>query len=249
MGRQGAAACLLAFGLAAPASAGSPTHHDLPAPVGTVQLLRPDDDRPTPLVVVLPDALGDEGRSAPYVEALARNGIASLVLGLGITSEQGGPGGGTDPASSALAAGVAMAWAAAQPGIAAGQIGLVGLGSGGRAALAAAVAGGPVVAVDPGCTGLSLPEWTPSMLVYGRAAPDAADCIALEEPATGVIRGLPGLGHGWDVRPELAPGSALMPDPLGGRRRVSPNPAAAQRVADQVAAWLAHHLAHREAGR
>jgi dienelactone hydrolase len=235
---------MLAAGLAAaPAAAGPPTHHELPAPVGTAQLLRPEGSQPVPLVVLLPDALGDEGRAAPYVTALERNGIASLVLGLGILSERGGPG--ADPASSAMAAGVALAWAAAQPGVSAGQLGLIGLGAGGRAALMAAEAAGPVVAVDPGCTGLALPEWRPSLLVFGRAAPDADDCIALEEPPTGVIRGLPGLGHGWDVRPELAPGGALMPDPLGGRRRISPNPVAAQAVADQVAAWLAHQFTLR----
>ncbi|MGG5889928.1 hypothetical protein ACLF3G_22585 [Falsiroseomonas sp. HC035] len=237
------AAAPAALVLAAPATAGPPTHHELPAPVGTAQLQRPERAHAVPLVVLLPDALGDEGRAAPYVAALERNGIASLVLGLGIASERGGPG--TDPASSTMAAGVALTWAAAQPGVAAGQLGLIGLGAGGRAALAAAEAGGPVVAVDPGCTGLALPDWMPSLLVFGRAAPDADDCIALEEPPAGVIRGVPGLSHGWDVRPELAPGSALMPDPLGGRRRVSPNPAAAQAVADQVAAWLAHQFAAR----
>jgi dienelactone hydrolase len=241
--RPGAAALLLATLAAMPAAAGPPTLHDLPAPAGMAQLLRPEGDRQVPLVVLLPDALGDDGRSSPYVAALERNGIASLVLGLGLASERGGPE--RDPASSTHAAGVAMAWAATQPGFATAQMGVLGLGAGGRAALAAAEAGGPVVAVDPGCTGLAVPEWMPALVVFGRAAPDAADCLALEEPPAGVIRGMPGLGHGWDVRPELGPGDSLLPDPLGGRRRVSPNPAAAQAVADQVAAWLAHQFAMR----
>jgi dienelactone hydrolase len=238
--RRPVAALMLGL-LATPAAAGTPSLHDLPAPVGTAQMLRPEGDRPMPLVVLLPDALGDEGRSAPYVEALARNGIASLVLGLGNRSERGDAA--TDPASSAMAAGVALTWAASRPEFAAGNIGVIGLGSGGRAALAAAEAGMPVVAVDPGCTGLALPEWTPAMVVFGRAAPDANECLALEEPPAGVIRGMPGLGHGWDVRPELGPGGALMPNPLGGRRRATPNPAAAEAVAGQVAAWLAHQFA------
>jgi dienelactone hydrolase len=239
-----------ALGLSGGAAAGNPpTDHRLPTPAGTARLTLPGEGlTPTPLVILLPDALGEEARSEPYVAALAARGMAALVLGFDAEVEGASPG--TDPAASAAAAGVAHAWALRQaPLFEAGTIGLLGLGAGGRAALAAAELG-PAVALDPGCAGLDLPDWTPVLVLHGLAAPDAAACAGLPEPPAATILGLPSLGHGWDVSPMAAPAGTLLSDPAGeGRRRASPDPVATRLVAEQAAAWLFLQLHGRQGVR
>ncbi|WP_203075140.1 hypothetical protein [Falsiroseomonas ponticola] len=242
-------ACLLAAALALPAGGHAqprPIDHSLPAPAGTTRLTLPaQDGAPIPLVILLPDALGDQGRSDPYVEALAARGIASLVVGL----DAAGPGG--DVARTKLAAAVARNWAAGHlPAVNPDLVGLVGFGTGARAALAAAD-GAPVVALDPGCEGLALPSYSPVLLVHGGAASDAAACSALPEPAGTAMLALPGASHAWDLPPALAPGGALVPSPSGeGRQRARPDLAATALAAQATASWLFQQLTPpRDAGR
>jgi dienelactone hydrolase len=235
-------ACFLAAALALPAGALAqplPVDHALPAPAGISRLLLPGEGvGPVPLVILLPDALGDQGRSEAYVEALAARGIATLVVGLDAREGVWG-----DVLATARAAELARAWAVGQaPTLDAELVGLLGFGIGGRAALAAAN-GAPVVALDPGCAGLALPEYSPVLVVHGRAASDAATCGAMREPAGTAILGLPGATHAWDLPPALAPGGALMPSPSGeGRQRARPDPAATGVAAEAAASWLHQQL-------
>lgn len=196
---------------------------------------------PAPLVVLLPDATGEQGRSEPYVAALSARGIASLVLGI---EDQGeGSRASVAPAPNRAAMDLAREWAEGQAPLLDGRrIAVIGFGAGARVALTLADA--PVVALDPGCGGLDLPPVPrDALLVHGLAAPDARDCAALEG-AQGLARlGLPGIGHGWDLPVVAAPGGALLPDPSGpGRRRARPDPIATAAVAEAVADWLATRL-------
>ncbi len=234
-------ACLLAAALALPAGALAqtlPADHTLPAPAGTTRLTLPARGvEGVPMVLVLPDSLGDQGRSDAYVEALAARGLATLVIGL----DSAGPGG--DVAQTARAAAVARDWAAAHvPAANPDLVGLIGFGTGARAALLAAN-GAPVVALDPGCDGLALPAYSPVLLVHGGAASDAAACAALPEPAGTAMLALPGAAHAWDLPPALAPGGALVPSPSGeGRQRARPDLAATALAAQAAAAWMYQQL-------
>jgi dienelactone hydrolase len=110
-----------------------------------------------------------------------------------------------------------LAWAE-EVGFHPARIALLGFGAGGRAALAGAEAV-PVVALYPGCRGLGFAPRTQALVLQGAEAPDAASCEALTVPEGVTVRGIPGLGHGWDVPGSLwpAPGPKL-PDPAGGAR-------------------------------
>jgi hypothetical protein len=249
---------LLAAALAAPCLAGATqgqalaqgqaSLHHLPQPAGTGRLVLPGGNAvPVPLVIILPDALGDEGRSEPYVQALEGRGIATLVLGL--DGDPDLPQAPADPAASAEAAVVARAWAVGKVTVfQGGAIGVLGLGAGGRAALADAN-GGPAVALYPGCSGLELPAWRPALLLHGLDAHDAAACAGLAEPPAATILGLPGFGHAWDVRAGAWGQGDMLPDPaFAGRVTTQPDAEGTQRVAERVAAWLAQQLAERQAG-
>jgi dienelactone hydrolase len=196
-------------------------------------LVLPGPGAAAALVVLLPDAGGEQGRAEPYAEALARRGIASLVLGI---EDQEGDRPSESPRPAALALDLARAWAAGQAPLLGGAgIAVIGFGAGARVALG--VEDAPVVALDPGCRGLALPPAPRrALLVHGLAAADAAECTAVE----GVERlPLPGIGHGWDLPVVAAPGGALLPDPAGpGRRRASPDPIATAAVAEAVASWI-----------
>jgi dienelactone hydrolase len=192
---------------------------------------------PAPLVILLPDATGEQGRSDIYVDALARQGIASLVLGI---EDQGeGDRASTRPPPGREAVDLAREWAEGQaPLLGRRGIAIIGFGAGARVALT--VEDAPVVALDPGCRALVLPPVPrQALLVHGLAAADARDCAALD-PMPGLTRlPLPGIGHGWDVPVVAAPGGALLPDPSGsGRRRASPDPIATAAVAEAVAVWI-----------
>jgi dienelactone hydrolase len=200
-------------------------------------LVLPGPGAAAALVVLLPDAGGEQGRAEPYAEALARRGIASLVLGI---EDQEGDRPSEAPAPGRDALDLARAWAAGQAPLLGGAgIAIIGFGAGARVALG--VSDAPVVALDPGCRGLHLtPAPRRALLVHGLSAPDAADCATIE----GAERlPLPGIGHGWDLPVVAAPGGALLPDPSGaGRRRARPDPIATAAVAEVVAAWLEARL-------
>lgn len=215
-----------------------PADHTLPAPAGAARLTLPGEGGGhVPLVILLPDALGDQGRSDAYVEALVLRGIATLVIGLDAESPMG------NVLATTRAAGVAREWAMGQAAVLnPTAVGLLGFGTGARAALAAAV-GAPVVALDPGCDSLALPEYSPVLLVHGGAASDAAACDALREPPGTAMLSLPGAAHGWDLPPVLSPAGALMPSPSGeGRHSARPDPVATQIAAQAAASWLFQHL-------
>lgn len=237
--------CLLAAALAAPClpqaalADGQAIIHNLSHPAGTGRFVLPARGvAPVPLVIVLPDSLGDEGRSEAYVQALEARGIATLVLGLDGDPELPQPP--ADPAASAEAVSVARVWALqAAPVLHGGAIGLLGLGAGGRAALAAAKTS-PVVALYPGCTGLALPALSPVLVVHGLAAPGAAACATLAKPADATIHGVPGLGHAWDSRPGAWGQGDILPDPAGnGRLAAMPDSEGTALAAELVAGWLA----------
>jgi dienelactone hydrolase len=230
-------ALALAFGLAgAPAPAQPlPGIADL-APGVLASLVLPAPVAASALVVLVPDAGGEQGRAEAYAEALARRGIASLVLGI---EDQEGDRASATPAPGRAALDLARAWAAGRAPLLGGSgIAVVGFGAGARVALA--VEDAPVVALDPGCLGLALPPASRrALLVYGEAAPDAAACAALRGGPGLEHLPLPGIGHGWDLPVVAAPGGALLPDPAGpGRRRASPDPIATAAVAEAVAAWI-----------
>ncbi|MGG5812090.1 hypothetical protein [Falsiroseomonas sp. CW058] len=214
----------------------------LPEPAGLGRLLLPPEGRTGPLAVLLPDALGDDGRAEPYAEALSARGIASLTLGL--AGDADGPGvAGMDPAAAPAAVPVALAWAEAA-GFDPGRIALVGFGAGGRAVLAAA-AGRPGVALYPGCRGLPRPA-APAWLLVGEDAPDAAACAGFDAPPGVALRLLPGLGHGWDV--PAAGEVLLLPDPAGDTRlRAQVDLPGAIAVADLVAATIEGAFGARQA--
>jgi dienelactone hydrolase len=194
-----------------------------------------------PLVLLLPDATGEQGRSEPYVAALSRHGIASLVLGV---EDQGeGNRASLAPAPGREAIELAREWADAQvPMPGQRRIAIIGFGAGARVALA--VEDTAAVALDPGCRGLVLaPAPRRALLVHGLMAPDAAACVALDGTPGLTRLPLPGIGHGWDLPVVAAPGGALLPDPAGpGRRRASPDPIATAAVAEAVAGWIAARL-------
>ncbi|MBR0673884.1 hypothetical protein, partial [Neoroseomonas soli] len=200
---------LLAVGIAGPAGLRAEEPPRLPVgdTGGVARLLPlPGAAALAPLVLLLPDAAGEQGRAESYVDALAARGVASLVLDIDDGTE-GIPSTGEGALAALRGLGAPVA--------------VIGFGAGARAALAAGR--GPVVALDPGCVGLGLPPGREVLLVHGLAAPDAAACASLGV-APGLTRlALPGIGHGWDLPPVLAPGGALLADPAGpGLRRARP---------------------------
>jgi hypothetical protein len=198
-----------------------------------------------PLVILLPDATGDEGRAEPYVDALSAHGIASLVLGFEEWEEA--PRASVAPAPSRADEDLARSWAGGEmPALAGRGVALIGFGAAARVVLGTRDA--PVVALDPGCLGLAVPARSaPALLVHGLAAPDARDCAALDGIAGLERLAMHGVTHGWDLPLVGAPGGALLPDPAnGGRRRSRPDPVATAAAADAVAAWLATRLRDAE---
>ncbi len=137
----------------------------LPMPAGIGQLVLPAGvAHPLPLVVTIPDAPGEDGRSEPYVELLAARGAAVLVLGLGEDADGSDPP--AEPAASPEAVTTALAWAERDGRFDPRRIALVGFGAGGRAVLAAG-SGRPAVALYPDCRDLLLPEAGPALVLHG----------------------------------------------------------------------------------
>lgn len=210
----------------------------LPEPAGLARLVRPDGAVAPPLVVVLPDALGEDGRSEPYVDSLLARGIATLVLGLGDDLES--PTAPVEPAAAPGALAPAMAWARAE-GFAPEATGVLGFGLGGRAALVGAD-GLPAVALYPGCRDLALPGSGPALVLQGEDA--AEGCAALTAPPRVTFRLLPDAGHGWDAPGAIWPSPGpLLPDPAGGgllrsRADLTVTLTAAEAIADWFEAAL-----------
>ncbi|MGG5821173.1 hypothetical protein [Falsiroseomonas sp. HW251] len=219
--------------LAAPAAAQSTSELVRVAePAGLGRLVRSDGPPDAPLVVMLPDALGDDGRSEPYVDSLLARGIASLVLGLDEDLE-GAPS-PSDPAASAEALAGAVAWALGR-GIPASRIGVMGFGLGGRVALAA---GGwlPAAALYPRCAGLKVAAGH-AVILQGKE--DAAGCADLALPAATEFQAI-AAGHGWDVPGAIWPSPGpVLPDPAGGPRlQAREDLTATLQAAEFLAEWF-----------
>lgn len=235
-------AVLLTLLLAAPAAAQPPAAAELPAalirlaePAGLGRLVRPQRHDFVPLVVILPDALGDDGRAEPYVDSLLARGIATLALGLDDTQD----------ASAAAALVPALHWARAA-GFGPGAIGVLGFGRGGRAALASG-AGLPALALYPGCG--TLPEALgPALVLQGADA--AARCGEVIAPVGMTLQLIPGAGHGWDAPGALWPSPGpLLPDPAGGARlQAHADHAVTLHAAETAADWFQARLAPPPAG-
>jgi dienelactone hydrolase len=213
----------------------------LPEPLGIGRLLLPPSGRAAPLVIILPDAIGDDGRAEPYAEALSARGIGSLTLGLGADADHPATP-ATDPASTPAAARTVLSWAEGA-GFAPGRVALLGFGAGGRAALSASDSV-PAIALYPGCAGLAFPPASQALVLHGAEAHDAAACAGLGAPEGVALEAVPGLGHGWDAPGALwpSPGPKL-PDPAGGARvqarmDIGGTLAVAERVADHAEAVL-----------
>lgn len=210
----------------------------LPAPAGAARLLRPAGVPQAPLVILLPEAAGDDGRDEAYVELLLARGIATLTLGLGEGDEMHGAG--LDAATRPGAPAAAIRWAR-HAGFAAAGIGMVGFGLGGRSALAEA-AGEPVAALYPRCHDLPLPPAGPVLILQG--ALDAVGCETIANRPGILLRLLPDAGHGWDVPAGSRPGApALLPDPVGTARLPAlHDPEATGMAAALLADWLSQRL-------
>lgn len=208
----------------------------LPEPAGVGRLIQPQDARGAPLVVMLPDALGEDGRSELYVDSLLARGIASLVLGLGEDTEIWSIS--VEPAAHPDAVGLAVAWARA-----AGfpRAGLLGFGLGGRAALIGA-AGLTVAALYPGCAELPLPAGGPALVLQGDEA--RPYCAGLDLPPGVVLHLIAGAGHGWDAPGAYWPGPGLvLPNPAGGARlRARADLNVTLHAAETIADWFAAAL-------
>ena len=225
---------LSAFPAALPAAAGETPAElvRLPEPAGMARLVRPMGTVAPPLVVVLPDTLGEDGRSEPYVDSLLARGIATLALGLGDDFDS--PTSPVEPAAAPEALAPALAWARAE-GFAPAATGVLGFGLGGRAALVGAD-GLPAIALYPGCRDLALPGSGPALVLQGEDA--AEGCAALVPPPRVTFRLLPDAGHGWDAPGAIWPSPGpLLPDPAGGgllrsRRDLTVTLIAAEAIAD-----------------
>ncbi|MBX9699248.1 MAG: hypothetical protein K2X74_07410, partial [Acetobacteraceae bacterium] len=111
---------------------------------------------PRGLILILPDALGGDPRSLPYAEALQDAGFATLEPQWQEVPRAEQP-------SRVAALLPALPEVARALGVAPSRIGVLGFGSGARAALQGPEASGlPVAALYPGCASLAAgPAWAP----------------------------------------------------------------------------------------
>ncbi|MBR0668673.1 hypothetical protein GXW71_30255 [Roseomonas hellenica] len=212
-----------------------------PAVAGVLSLPSAPAGERMPAVVILPDALGPDGRADAYVLALNAAGLLVLEVHAEAVTE---------------AAAVAVQALARDPRVLPGRIGLLGFGAGGRAAL---LAGDPIAAraaLYPGCIGLEAELArqeaaiaSPVLLLHGDrdAANPRAACAelvsALAIRARAERAEIAGAGYAWD-RPGLGPeGPALLPRPDGaGRIRAAHDPRGQEDSVARVAAWMARAL-------
>jgi dienelactone hydrolase len=209
----------------------------LPGGTGIARLAEPDRPAPgRPVVIIIPDVDGADGRADSYTDTFIARGIAVLELGYGPDLDWL-----TDAAApGAREAVVAAIEALVSQGREAARIGLLGFGMGGRIALAYGEEQ-PAVALYPRCVALRTPAAARALIVQG--ARDQAGCAALP-PRSGLsLHIVPDAGHGWDV-----PGAygttlgVLLVDPAGGPRlRGGPDLRAMAEVAAVAADWLEEH--------
>lgn len=204
-------ACAAVLFLAAPCPARADEVPFLSTPQGSVWLFLPPGGGGSrhPVVLILADRSGPDGRAVPYVDYLLEAGIA--VLELGSDDPDAAVSLLTPPRLRAIALDLA-------PGrLNTSLIGILGFGGGGRAALTAP-AEVPVAALYPSCTGLSpSPRVAPALLLHPDDPAEAAACRRIT-PRAEAIRGAT---HGWDHWQGMREGgTALLPHPDGSRSRV-----------------------------
>lgn len=207
-------------------------------PAGMARLLRPAGVPHPPLVILLPETLGDDGRGEAYEDSLLARGIATLTLGLGDGDDV--TGAGLDRAVGRDGQAAARSWAL-ESGFAHTNIGFIGFGLAGRRALAEAD-GAPVAALYPRCRDLAVSQAGPVLILQG--ALDALGCDALSGVLGSSLHLLPRAGHGWDVPAGSAPGAgALLPDPAGPGRLHAVFDLETTGIAAQILAeWFAERL-------
>lgn len=234
-----------------------------------LRLVLPDAP-PRGLVLLLPDALGGDPRSAPYVEALlaARFAAAEPQWQRLPPAEQ---------PQRALRLVADLPAVASHLGVPTDAIGLVGFGLGARTALhAAAQRGWPAALLYPGCAGLAADPpmsaetaeqgWrvaltaapAPPRLLLLHGSADAAEpegaCAALSArlgpmAARHVYFGAT---YGWDYAPGPWENMASLlpaPDGRGGLRRANMSTGVTADAAARVADFLARHVAAPGWGR
>lgn len=258
MGRltiSGMAAITLALGSASAHADGAPPEPfqpGNPAIAGVLSLPAASAGRRSPAVVILPDALGPDGRADAYVLALNAAGLLVLELHAEAMAE---------------AAPLAVRALAGDPRVQPGRIGLLGFGAGGRAALltpAAPPDARPPIAARaalyPGCIGLEAELArreaaidSPILLLHGDrdvANPRAA-CAELVSALSIRVRAeraeIAGAGYAWDRPGFAAEGPALLPRPDGaGRIAAAHAPQGHQASVARVADWMARALSTQE---
>lgn len=204
-----------------------------------------------PAVVILPDALGPDGRADAYVLALNAAGLLVLEVHAEAMAE---------------AASMIVQALAGDPRVLPGRIGLLGFGAGGRAALlapVASVAGASIAAraaLYPGCIGLEAELArreaaiaSPVLLLHGDrdAANPRAACAELVSALAIRVRAeraeIAGAGYAWDRPGFPAEGPAQLPRPDGaGRIRAAHDPQGHEASVARVADWMARALSTQE---
>ncbi|MCO6414722.1 hypothetical protein JYK14_00815 [Siccirubricoccus sp. KC 17139] len=204
-------ACAAALLLAAPGPARADEARTLWTPHGMAWLFLPPaaGPGPHPVVLVLADRPGADGRETPYLDYLLQAGIA--VLKLMVDEPDAAMTLLTPPWLRRIARDIA-------PGRLDGtRIGLLGFGGGGRAALAAPP-GLPAAALYPACAGLAPRHHTgPTLLLHPDDPAETAACRHVT-PGAEPLRGAT---HGWDHgHGPWEDGTALLPHPDGSATRL-----------------------------
>lgn len=206
-----AIACAAAMLLTGPHLAEADDTPSLSVPHGLVWLVLPQarGTDPHPVVLILADRTGPDGREVPYVDYLLAAGIAVLQLGSDAPEEVAPLL--AQPKLRAIARDIA-------PGLLdSSRIGILGFGGGGRAALAAP-AEVPVAALYPACDGLSpASREAPTLLLHPDNREEGVACrfVIPQAETVGATT------HGWDHgQGSWKGGTAMLPHPDGSRGRI-----------------------------
>ncbi len=199
---------------------------------------------PGPLVVLLSDGPGADGRTEVYALRLLGLGVAAFEADFG-SAFIGESGPGVQQAIPAgLRLGAVLAALADDPEIDPARIAVIGIGEGARAVLLARTGETPLAAavlLYPGCDAPmraaagapgSAIAGRPVLLMHGDADPanEPAACAGLaavltEQGAQVTHRVLRGATYAWDMPRYGAPGGPVMlPDPTGTWERLRAEP-------------------------
>lgn len=249
-----------ALAVAATASAAQTmTLIELPEPAGPALITMPDrafGERPRGVVMVVPDAVGHDGRAVRYVEALLAHGIAVIEIGGALPV--------ADPPALGAIVLTTRQVLARDSRFGEGRIALLGFGEGARAALGFAGAL-PVAALYPRCAAtdaLAPPELVadhaPLLLLHPRTdatdRPGACERLVAGFGPRGFRYDYPDVTPGWDIPPVGdRSGPTLQPRDAesfaGGtpalRYRATPRPAVTEDAARRVAWFITAALERR----